>query len=131
MDSMGDAEYFDQDDDVVAPAPLLTAETRAIAGAGLVLISVVATTIFQFVSLLIFNRGQSTGPTTQYALIAGPSAVLAVAGAALGWSTRTRPLSPALRGTAGAAVIVGGSIAVLVAGSIVLGYALDTNGSNF
>jgi len=46
----------------------------------------------------------------------------ALAGVGLGWSTRGRPMSPGLRGVAGAAVIVGVGIALLVAATALGGY---------
>jgi hypothetical protein len=124
MDALGDADELAFDDDLPpGREPLFSAETRAIAGAGLVLMSVFSTTIFQYATFLLFNNNDgSMGQTTQYLLLAGPCGVVAAAGAGLGWSTRGRDLSPALRGTAGAAVVVGVSLALLVVGTVVAGH---------
>ena len=122
MDAMGDADELEYDD-LPSREPFLTAETRAVAGAGLVLMSVMSTTVFQYAAFLLFeNSGGTTGRTNQYLLLAGPCAVLALAGASLGWSTRTRKLSPVLRGVAGAAVLVGAGIALLIAATAIGGY---------
>jgi hypothetical protein len=132
VDTMGDADELGHDEDLPEQAaPLLTVEGRAIAGAGLVLMSTFATSIFQFVGFLIFNQnGQGVSPTTQYVLIAGPAALLAGAGAALAWSTRRQHLSPGLRGIAGAAVVVGVAVAALVVISIIAGYAFGPENSS-
>jgi hypothetical protein len=133
MDTMGDADELAHDHDP-SPGrePLLTAETRAIAGAGLVLMSVFSTPVVQYATFLLFNTNDgSLGRTAQYLLLAGPCAVLAAAGAGLAWSTRGRSLSPALRGTAGAAVVVGVSLALLVVASVVAGHLWGDSTDSF
>jgi hypothetical protein len=125
MDTMGDADELGDDEDAAEqPGPLLTVEGRAIAGAGLVLMSVFASSIFQFVSFLLFSQnGRSVSPTTQYVMLVSPCAVLATGGAVLAWSTRGRYLPPGLRGLAGAAVVVGAAMTGLIVISIAAGYA--------
>ena len=122
---MGDADELGFDDDVPSGRePFLTPETRAVAGAGLVLMSVFSTAVFQWAVFLLFddNDGSATARMTQYLLLAGPTAAMAALGAGLGWSTRGRPMSPGMRGVAGAAVLVGAGIALLVAATAVGGY---------
>jgi hypothetical protein len=126
MDSMGDADELAFDDDDFPPQRqvFLTPETRAVAGAGLVLMSVFSTAVFQYAVFLLFegNDGSAMARTTQYLLLAGPTALMAAAGAGLGWSTRHRLMSPGLRGVAGAAVLVGVVIALSVAATAIGGY---------
>ncbi len=131
MDTVGDADALLEDEEP-APGPprLLTAETRAVAGAGLVLMSVASSGIFQYTAFLFLSRDGSSGQTTQYLILAGPCALLAALGAASGWSTRGQPLTPGLRGVAGAAVVVGAALVVLVAASLVLGLLLGTDNNN-
>jgi hypothetical protein len=123
MDTLGDPDELEYDD-LPSREPFLTTETRAIAGAGLVLMSVLGTGVFQYAAFLLFNPngGSPLDQTKQYLLLAGPCALMAAAGAGLGWSTRNRALSPGLRGVAGAAVIAGAGIALLVAATAVGGY---------
>lgn len=134
MDTMGDADLLADDEE---PSPrgdgLFTAEARALAGAGLVLMSVFATGLFQYATYLLFssNDGEGLGRTTQYLLLTGPCAALAAAGAVLGWSTRGRTMTPGLRGVAGAAVIVGTTIALLIVGSAVVGDVWGNDSANF
>jgi hypothetical protein len=126
MDTMGDADLLADDEDDFPPQrqPFLTAETRAVAGAGLVLMSVFSTAVFQYAAFLLFegSDGSAMGRTNQYLLLAGPTALMAAAGAGLGWSTRNRAMSPGLRGVAGAAVLVGAIIVLSVAVTTVGGY---------
>jgi hypothetical protein len=123
-DTLGDADELGHGEEVAEHrAPLLTPEGRAIAGAGLVLMSVFTSSIFQFIGFLVLRSDNGGSPAAQFALIAGPSAVLAVAGAALAWSTRSRTLTPGLRGLAGATVVVGLTTAAVVVIGIIAGYA--------
>ena len=136
MDAMGDADELGFDDDDFPPRrqPFLTPETRAVAGAGLVLMSVFSTAVFQYAAFLLFqnNDGSATGRTNQYLVLAGPCAVMAAVGAGLGWSTRDRAMSPGMRGVAGAAVLVGAVIVLSVAATAVAGYLWgDDTGPQF
>jgi hypothetical protein len=134
MDTMGDADLLADDEEPPPRADrMFTAEALALAGAGLVLMSVFATGVFQYATYLLFsnNEGGGMGRTTQYLLLAGPCAVLAAAGAVLGWSTRGRTLTPGLRGVAGAAVIVGTTIALLILGTAVVGDVWGNDSTDF
>jgi hypothetical protein len=124
MDAMGEADELGYDDELPpGREPFLTPETRAIAGAGVVLMSVFSTSVFQYMAFLLYrNDDGSSAPATQYLLLAGPTAVMAAVGAGLGWSTRNQPMSPGLRGVAGAAVLVGAGLALLVIATSVAGY---------
>ena len=132
MDAMGDGEELGYDDGLPPRhEPFLTPETRAIAGAGLVLMSVFSTGVAQYAVFLLFENSDGTpmSSMTQYLLLTGPTAVMAAVGAGLGWSTRNRLMSPGLRGVAGAAVIVGAGIALLVAATTVGGYVWGDDSS--
>jgi hypothetical protein len=131
MDTMGDADRLANDEEPPPRADrLFTAEALALAGAGLVLMSVFTTGVFQYAIYLLFSNGDGMGRTTQYLLLAGPCAVLAATGAVLGWSTRGRTLTPGLRGVAGAAVIVGTTIALLIVVTAVVGDVWGNDSTN-
>ena len=134
MDTMGDADLLADDEEPPPRADrLFTAEALALAGAGLVLMSVFTTAVFQYATYLLFSNNDDggMGRTTQYLLLAGPCAVLSATGAVLGWSTRGRSMTPGLRGVAGAAVIVGTTIALLIVGTAVVGDVWGNDSTDF
>jgi len=126
MESMGDADELGYDDELPQQHdPFLTPEARAFAGAGLVLTSLLGTGLFQFFSIFVLNDGDGER-WRQYLTYAGPSAVLAAAGAILGWPVHRAVASRAIRGLAAAAVIVGTVIVVSVVAGLIIVTTLDS-----
>ena len=128
MDSMGDGDELQYDDDLPPDRePFLTPESRAFIGAGLVLASLLGTGLFQFFSFFVLNDGPDAERWRQYAAYAGPSGVLAAAGAILAWPVRDVETNPSVRGLAAAAVVVG----TLVALGVIVGLiTVATNDSS-
>jgi hypothetical protein len=127
MDSMGDGDELEYDDDLPPDRePFLTPESRAFIAAGLVLASLLGTSLFQFFSFWVLNEGGDPDRWRPYVAYAGPSGVLAAAGAILGWPVRDAATSPAMRGLAAAAVVVGALVAVGVLAGLI---AVATKGS--
>jgi hypothetical protein len=122
MDSLGDGDELRYDDDVPPlREPFLTPESRAFIGAGLVLASLLGTSLFQFFSFFVLNDGGEPERWRQYVVYAGPSGLLAAAGAILGWPVRDAATSPSVRGLAAAAVVVGVLVTLgVIAGLITL-----------
>jgi hypothetical protein len=126
MEELGQADELGYDDDVPQYHDrFLTPEARAFAGAGLVLTSLLGTGLFQFFSIFILNDGDGER-WRQYLTYAGPSGVLAAAGATLGWPVHRAATSPAIRGLAAAAVIVGTVIVVAVIAGLITATTLDS-----
>ena len=126
MENMGQADELGYDDEVpLDHEPFLTPEARAFAGAGLVLTSLLGTGLFQFFSIFVLNDGDGER-WRQYLTYAGPSGVLAAAGATLGWPVHRAATSPVIRGPAAAAVIVGTVIVVAVIAGLITVTTLDS-----
>jgi TRAP-type C4-dicarboxylate transport system permease small subunit len=129
MDSMGDAAELGADELSAEDQPFLTDEARAITAAALVLAGLLATGLFQYLSFFVVNRnGDSVSPTLQFAFFAGPSGVLAGAGAVLAWPVRRSRGNRVLHGLAVASIIVGIVIAVAVTMGIVVA-ATESDGT--
>ena len=113
----------------VESQPFLTDEARAITAAALVLAGLLATGLFQYLSFFVVNRnGDSLSPTLQYAFFAGPSGLLAGAGAVLAWPVRRSAANRVLHGLAVASIVVGIVIALAVAMGIVFA-ATESDGT--
>lgn len=111
MDTMGDADELGPDEiGVERPAGLLTPETCAIAGAGLVLVSLMSGGPLQIFQLDLY--APVDGRDAQLLWLIVPGALFALAGAMLGHRARRTATTPAMTGLGGAALVVG---ALLVA----------------
>ena len=117
-DMMGTADPA-HDDFGPPPGPLLDPEGRAVTAAALVLAGLLATSLFQYLSFFVLSNGNSSPEAwRQYAVFAGPSGLLALAGAVVGWPVRRAEMSPGLRGLAVAATVVGTVVVVAVLAGI-------------
>jgi hypothetical protein len=106
MDTMGDADLLADDEEPPPRADrMFTAEALALAGAGLVLMSVFTTAVFQYATYLLFSNNDDGG--------------------------MGRTMTPGLRGVAGAAVIVRTTIAVLIVGTAVVGDVWGNDSTDF
>jgi len=120
MDAMGEADEFAADEDLRPVQQFLTPEARAFTGAGLVLAGLLSTSLFQFLSFFLINRNDgSMSPALQYGIFAGPSGVMAAAGAAMAWPTCRTHGGRMVHGLAVATVVVGSLIALAVAAGII------------
>jgi hypothetical protein len=128
MDSMGDADELAFDDDGFPPGrePFLTPEARAFIGAGLVLASLLGTGLFQFFSFFVMNDGGESQRWQAYLSYAGPSGVLAAAGAILGWPVRSAETNRSVRGLAAAAVVVGALVTLGVVAGLITVTTVDS-----
>ena len=126
MEKTGQDDELGYDDELpLDHEPFLTPEARAFAGAGLVLASLLGTGLFQFFSIFMLNDGDGER-WRQYLTYAGPSGVLAAAGATLGWPVHREATTPAIRGLAAAAVIVGTVLVVAVIAGLIAVTTLDS-----
>jgi hypothetical protein len=87
--------------------------------------SLLGTGLFQFFSIFVLDDGDGER-WRQYLTYAGPSGVLAAAGATLGWPVHRAATSPVVRGLAAAAVIVGTVIVVAVIAGLITVTTLDS-----
>lgn len=124
MDTMGDADELDYDDELPRTAPpLFTSEALALAGLALVLVAPLCTSLFQFLSFVLGDDINSRSPAWQFFFFAAPTGLLAVLGAGLGLrASRDHGVTGWGRSVAGAAVAVGTVVAALVAIGIVAGF---------
>ena len=125
MDAMGDADEADDgwDDELrsLTGATVWTPEARVFTAAGLVLASFFSQGLFQLLSYFI--GGTDLGQGEQAVGYAGPTAVLAAAGAFIGWPARRLLATPAIRGLSVAAAVVGAVMALAAAAGIVAALA--------
>jgi hypothetical protein len=128
MDIMGDADELYDDDSYRPPATQgFTPEARVLTGAGLLLASLLGTGLFQAASFFVFGGNNDRSPSEQYALYAGPSGVLALAGAVLAGSLWRRPVGRMLHGAAVAVTVVG----LVLAAAVALGFlVIDRDGGS-
>jgi hypothetical protein len=130
MDAMGDADEADDawDDKLrhLTGPSVWTPEAQAFTAAGLVLASFFSRGLFQY--LLFFNEGNGFSAWLQALTNSGVCAVLAAAGAVVGWRARLAPTTPALRGVSVAAAVVGTVMAVAVTAGIVAAGLRGTEG---
>jgi hypothetical protein len=116
-DMLGNADVLGPDETSVPGwRALLTPETCAISGAGLVLGSFMTGAPTEVLQLGLFNAIDGHDP--QVLWLVAPGALLALGGMALGAVGRRSPMSPAMTGLSGAAVLVGGALVAL----FVIGY---------
>jgi hypothetical protein len=127
MDATGDADEADAGwhDELrsLTGATVWTPEAQAFTAAGLVLASFFGQGLFQLLAYLV-----DKGDLSQHwraLLYAGPGTVLALDGATVGWRARRLPSTPAVRGLAVSAAIVGGHIALTAGASIVVALTSD------
>ncbi|MEO7981149.1 MAG: hypothetical protein ABI807_09700 [Sporichthyaceae bacterium] len=115
MDTMGDADELGHDDlGTGGRAELLTSETSAITGAGLVLFSIISGVPLQLLQFGAFNATvDASDPAFLWFL--APAALLALGGVVFAARARRSPLTPALFGLSGAASIIGGVLLALYA----------------
>jgi hypothetical protein len=127
MERIGDGEDFGYDDLPTSDRfPMLTAEGLAFTAAGLVLSSLFVGSLFQFLGLVVLDQGGQFGGAAQYAVFAGPTGVMAAAGAWLGrQAMRLLELDRVLRGVAAAAFVIGVVIAATTTVGIAVGFAVD------
>jgi hypothetical protein len=121
MDAMGDADEADDawDDELreLTAERVWTPETQAFTAAGLVMSSFFSQGLFQFLAFFIGNGDFSQ--EEQVIIYAGPTCVLAAAGALIGWRGRRLPATPTVRGLAVASAVVGAVMALAAASGIV------------
>ena len=130
MDAMGDADEADDawDDELrqLTGRSVWTPEAQAFTAAGLVLASFFSQGLFQFI--LFFVGGNDFSAWEQALLYSGPGAVLAAAGALIGWRARLAPSTPALRGLSVAAAVIGAVMALASVAGIVAAWARGPDG---
>jgi hypothetical protein len=127
MDTMGDADELDDDEDRPPATQGFTPEARVLTGTGLLLASLLGTGLFQAASFFVFGGSNDRSPSEQYALYAGPSGVLALAGAVLAGSLWRRPVGRMLHGAAVAVTVVG----LVIAAAVALGFlVIDRDGGS-
>ena len=121
MDAMGDADEaddgWDDDHQEVTDRSVWTPEAQAFTAAGLVVSSFFSQGFFQFLAFFIGSNDLSQAE--QAILYAGPTALLAAAGAYVGWRARRLPTTPALAGLSVASAVVGTVMTVASAAGIV------------
>jgi len=127
MESMGDADELGYDDELPEQHdPFLTPEARAFTGAGLVLASLLGTGLFQFFCFFIISDGGDSERWRQYLSYAGPSGVLAAAGAVLCWPVHRAVTIRTIRGLAAAAVVVGTVVTASVVAGLIIVTTVDS-----
>ncbi|HEX7186943.1 MAG TPA: hypothetical protein VF423_01850 [Actinomycetes bacterium] len=127
MDAMGDADELEDDEDLPQQhEAFLTPEARAFIGAGLVLTSLLGTGLFQFFSFFVINDGGDSERWRQYLSYAGPSGVLAAAGAIVGGPVLRAVTGASVRGLAAAAVVVGTVITLAVVAGLIIVTTVDS-----
>jgi hypothetical protein len=132
MDAMGDADQYgdgDWDDELHhqgSGRSVWTPEAQAFTAAGLVLASFFSQGLFQFLAFFIGDGDFSQ--EEQAILFAGPGAVLAAAGASIGWRARRLPSTPALQGLSVASAVLGAVMALAAGVGIVAALANDQPG---
>ncbi len=128
MDTMGDADELDDDGGFRPAEPVMTGHARVLTGAGLVLAGMFTTGLFQYLAFFLLQGSNGGSPGIQYTIFAGPTGVMSLVGSWLAWSERrSSDLSPAFRGLAVAAAVVGGLLALSVAVGIVIAVTQDPN----
>ncbi len=126
MDTMGDADELYDDESFQPSEPVMTGHARVLTGAGLVLAGMFTTGLFQYLAFFLFQGSNGGRPEVQYTIFAGPTGVMSLVGGWLAWSARrSSDLSPAFRGLAVAAAVVGGLLALSVAVGIVIAFSAD------
>jgi hypothetical protein len=117
MDAMGDADGWDDELQNETGPKVWTPEAQAFTAAGLVIVSLFSQGLFRFT--LFFVDGDEFSAWKQSVVYSGPGAVLAAAGAFVGWNARRTPSTPTLRGLSVAAAVVGGVMALVAAAGVV------------
>lgn len=104
-------------------ADLITADALAVAALAFVMASVLATGLFQFLAFAVFPE---QGPQWQYVLAASPVLVFSLGGCLAARAAWRRGVSDGtFTALAGAGLLVGGVIALVMAAGIVLTIVRD------
>jgi hypothetical protein len=133
MDTVGDAEQYDYDDEPPRPrAPLLTSEALAVTSLATAMGSFLVTTIsqylvFVFAGALGFRTGESD-QEKQVAILLAPTALLSLAAVAAGViALKRRPEDRWVGAFAGVAV---GAVILLLAGAALLAMLITDPSAN-
>jgi hypothetical protein len=125
MDTMGDAEELDDDEQAPSRAPLVTPEALAVTSLAVAMGSFFVTTISQYFAFVVTGPLGLTGSDRgkQVALLMAPSLILSFAAVASGLTAlRRRPEDRWVAALAVAGVAVGAVIFLLAAAALVAGF---------